>query len=394
MSEASIQEKIELITKASIGGYCYVKLLIMLPSFATCTVDDFKTLILKTKEDCGPYKVGNQAMLTVAVGEHRLVNAKEGKSVLEDDFKHNDKVFQQMFESKSRFSLTSDLQLIHIDTFIHNACDHTNVVCNHGMSARAVVTLIGATQKLIGGTVIDMDDLFGAPEDYDEESDCTVTPSKLKPNQALKDQVSAMLEPKNDHKQVLKQTKGKQRRNDSGYESIESDHGETILRQHETIHRLQQRLEERDSTISINSESVLADLQRKVSALTNMLTDNSRVITESSGSELDPEDSRSNLGALNNRYMRQGTVINMRGRGGTVLQNVVENEPLAIKKNVVVGYVKTEQMSSREQETNKKVRPINGLARPFRDDRLNLLVHFNTAVTTNMPVNNERGGGR
>lgn len=58
---------------------------------------------------------------------------------------------------------------------------------------------------------------------------------------------------------------------------------------------------------------------------------------------------------------------------------------------MVVGYVKTEQMSSREQETNKKVRPINGLARPFRDDRLNMLVHFNTAVTTNMPVNNERG---
>jgi hypothetical protein len=391
MSFSNIEEKLSLIERNSSGGYCAIKLLILLPSFGTCSLDDFRVLIEKTKEDCGKYGPAHEVMMTIGVGEFRLRNASDGGSVLDDNFKPNDDIFKLMCESKSRFSIQDDLQLIHIDTYIFDQCEHDGIVCNHGLSARAAVTLIGGSSKRVGGTVIDMNELFG---DFDDKiSDSTVTGSKIKPSNQERVAVDKMLDRgmSREPPEIHDYSRKFGQRRDSAFEEEQDLHAETIIQQHETINRLQNRLNSRKSGASVNSESVLADLQDKVSALTELLGQKSKKPQESSESELDPDDSRSNLDTLNNRYMRQGTVLTMRNRGGTVLQDIVEIPPLAVNTDVVVGYIKTKEMSSREHETNMKIRPINGLSKPFRDNRLNLLLHFNTAVTTNMPVNNERG---
>jgi len=97
--------------------------------------------------------------------------------------------------------------------------------------------------------------------------------------------------------------------------------------------------------------------------------------------ELQPDDSSSNIGRYKKKYLHPGTVLATRrgGVGGAVHEDLVRYDLPAIPE-VVVGFVKTAEIARKEVLNYHKVTPINGLARPFRNSRLNLLCHLHTAV--------------
>jgi len=110
-----------------------------------------------------------------------------------------------------------------------------------------------------------------------------------------------------------------------------------------------------------------------------------------------PDDSSSNIDRYEKRYMPHGTILRPGesalynvGKGGTKL--AIEQSILTpcITKDIVRGFVKTRDMHDVEQKALKKTYPINGLARPFVSQRLNILCHFHTAIENVLP---KCGGG-
>jgi len=97
--------------------------------------------------------------------------------------------------------------------------------------------------------------------------------------------------------------------------------------------------------------------------------------------ELNPEDSSSNISRYDRRYLHPGTVLTLRrgSRGGAVAENLVKYALPSIPE-VVVGFVKTSEIAAREVVSHQGVMPINGLAKPFQSSRLNLLCHIHTAI--------------
>lgn len=68
-------------------------------------------------------------------------------------------------------------------------------------------------------------------------------------------------------------------------------------------------------------------------------------------------------------------------RKSTVLEPVSEESNfIEPRKDVVAGFVKTNSMMRVEKASNDRVYLINGLAAPFKDSRLNFLIHFHTAL--------------
>jgi hypothetical protein len=93
-----------------------------------------------------------------------------------------------------------------------------------------------------------------------------------------------------------------------------------------------------------------------------------------------PLDSSSQIGRYKKTFMRAGTVYNV-GKGGTKLDRVREEFEPSIVTDVVQGFVRTEGMEKSERESVDQVYSINGLAAPFKNSRLNFLIHFHTALS-------------
>jgi len=118
--------------------------------------------------------------------------------------------------------------------------------------------------------------------------------------------------------------------------------------------------------------------------------------------DLSPDDSSSNFGV---RKKKQGTYM----PSGSVLQDIDEylqlatenlpkttlseasrapktlqlyKTPNSVAQNIVQGFMKTKQMIEEEQDAVASIKLINGLASPFKSDRLLILSHIHTALNT------------
>jgi hypothetical protein len=77
--------------------------------------------------------------------------------------------------------------------------------------------------------------------------------------------------------------------------------------------------------------------------------------------------------------MDHGTVLTVKQDSKETGQ-ISKIQPLSMKKDLVVGFQRTNDMIKEEISINQGMRPINGLAAPFKDSRLNFLCHFNSAI--------------
>jgi len=367
------EEKVALIMEKSIDGFCYIKLCVMLPNFDNIEFDVFKDSLNRFMLTCGSRPIAKEMMVELAVMELRFKHILNGGESDADSLVFDSKIFSEMMESGARFSLEEFNEDYHVGTFIceGDGCVHNDLVCNHGYSARFVVVALGATNRKVGGTVVDLDDIFG-----EESSDLTMTPSELIKNV----------------------------RHSTGYGTYMEDIPEDIINdpsfdsfQPWSAVRKQEKEEEEDLTEEelYKRSPVLEKIMMKMDEMDRKLNEKLKQQMDqnssSSGDDLSPSDSRSNMDAMNKRFMRAGTVLNTRQSGKSKLEDIVEVSPLLTNKEVVLGFVKTPGMITKERLSHSRVQPINGLARPFSNNRLNLLLHFDTAVRTNMPIDDDTG---
>jgi hypothetical protein len=133
--------------------------------------------------------------------------------------------------------------------------------------------------------------------------------------------------------------------------------------------------------LELVSESLETRTQLMEESLKELLADRVRktAITEEEESViLAPNDSSSCLGRYKKKYMSPGTVYSF-GQRETTLESVPEVKALVPQRDLIGGFIKTQKIQEREQESLARVYQINGLAAPFKSARLNFLTHFHTA---------------
>lgn len=231
----------------------------------------------------------------------------------------------EMIESKVRFRFTEMAQSFHLEIGSFNPCDCSDeLYCRHGFSAKYVLTIMCDLQKSVGSTLptVDFNSFFA---DGDNETQSNVFG----------------LQPTESRFEVTQHSR----------------------KSHE-LH-----------------VPPLSPSAFKPSVQKDKVASGDDTVIEGLRSELRPDDSSSNLGRYKREYLHPGSVLASRrgGRGGATQEDLVKYDLPAIPE-VVVGFVKTAEVARKEIFNYHQVMPINGLARPFRNQRLNLLCHMHTAI--------------
>lgn len=95
---------------------------------------------------------------------------------------------------------------------------------------------------------------------------------------------------------------------------------------------------------------------------------------------LAPHDSSSVLGRYGKQFMKPGTILTVQPAGNEK-DRLEDRTRLTVENHLIDGYQKTELIVQREAKSIQKLRPINGLPRPFTNTRLNFLCNLHTAMT-------------
>jgi hypothetical protein len=370
-----LNAKIDTIEMMADEGFCYLKLCIMLKNFKECSVDHFFEALSKLKSNCGPFPTCSGVFLELGIMDARLDNLKNGHDLNAEEFTFNKHVYAEMMENRCRFSVDDRGSSFHIGAYMVDECFHQDAICNHGWSSKMTVVALAGKDKKIGGTVVDLNDLFGDGE----FSDLTMTPTEILGNN--------LLEPPLIERYKLGQSIVSQQETiDRLSREISENVGESLNKKQEP------RLKAQMNRLSENElMEKLLDRMSKIEQKLSSQSNEGESCAVYSGEELDPSDSRSNLTVANKRYMNQGTILTSQKDGRMKLSKIIEVPNLEPSCQVVMGFVKTPEMESKEDKIRQSIRPINGLAKPFCDNRLNLLLHFNTAVVTNMPIESTSG---
>jgi len=338
--------KRQLIESQCDNGYCYLRLLAMLPVFRKCRASAIENAIRTMRIALGAYPEGISVLTQL-----NLVNIAIKENFMDVEPEHRKLVdtvgfLRELKESPVCFEWTEKGGYYHVGKVQYDPCSCNEIMCSHGYSTRFLMCVMVKPGLKIGGT-IDLGALFA-----DVGADNEPAPETLQPLPNMGNAIPIW------HDQ-------------SYYEQQDTDDkANTIERLNKQIQEMMAKESERES------ETVL------------------------------PDDSSSQVSRYEKKFMKNGTVFSKRGKGtgqmlyepqpqgqddrqtiynvskksGTVIGLQQEVSRPVVIKDVVRGFVKTEGMAQKEAESNKKIAPINGLANPFKSHRLNLLCHFHTAV--------------
>jgi len=376
-----IMPKLLHLEEHAVGGYCYLRLLVLLPVFDRIKLDLFKKAVDYLKEDAGMFPIGKDLMVRLAALNILIEQDRLEENDRNVDLEFDPNVFDKMMMNHHWFALEINSDVIHIGSCEwlidqgpeSRGAENISTSMNGALtfSSKYMVVMLGASNKQVGGTVVDLNEIF---DEIDMISDYTLTEDELKVNC----RTDSVIDGVNEH--ITRSSAAETVISTNDHEEL----AKNILDQHEIIHELRKKLELTTDS-NRKAKKALSDLIKREQKILLTKTD--------MGSELEftPDDSISNFGERR-RYMRQpSTIITTRPRQSHQLETLVEVPMLRPTKEVVVGYQKTISMQERETESLSKVQPINGLANPFRNNRLNLLLHFHTAVETNLPINDDNG---
>jgi len=341
--------KRQLIETAAKDGKCYMRLLTSFKSYKGCSAKNLETALIVMISQLGTYPFNSEVINSLGIANYLMQGISVDEIVkMKEDAKKDDllALLSEMMESPTRFGVDeSNPALIHIVYYNVNSKFDTNSFNEDGYSSNYVVSLMSDPEKRIGGTVIDFDQLFGessqSPIDNKSNGFAAMSQHNYEPQAAIRDNmnlVDAMAEREAENRDLQKQ-----------------------------LAELQQRFKE---GISDNSKS-------KKQMAKNLMEINELHYQQS----LLPDDSSSNFDRYSSdtRYMDQGTVLTVRQDSKETGQ-ISKIQPLSVRKDLVVGFQKTNEMIKEEISVNQSMRPINGLAAPFKDSRLNFLCHFNSAI--------------
>jgi len=400
-----IMDKLRYIEEKAVGGHCYLRLITMLPIFDRIKLDLFKDVVNNFAEETGHFPVAKDMIVRLAA-LNSLVKSGGALGGNAADPEFDPEIFNQMMMNRHRFEMTVEREIIHVSSVWYTFDDpsdrnkenpgiDTDLCVNY--SSKYIIVMLGASNRCVGGSVIDLDKLF----DESCESEVTYTPEQLsryRATDSVVQQVTEYME-KNSH---LAESESESAPDSEGKttedtESSVSSLANTILDQHEMIFNLKKQLELNNE----NHRKTKETLKQFIKKNPNQSTENPKSETTektiratkdrwSDSESLALGDSVSTYNPRM-RTVNPKTIIIAQHNDRHKIDTIVEVDDLSFNRQVVVGYQKTTEMQKTERKLNDKVLPINGLANPFRNNRLNLLMHFHTAVETNLPIDNPQG---
>jgi len=339
--------KKKLIENQCFTRRCYLRLLCLLPNFAQCPARMVEDAIVFLANELGSAPIGGRIVPKLVVANLILggLSYEEWYSTQENPLP----TLEFMMSSKCRFGWEEIGGIAHIGYYLTDPCECEDVFCLHGWSAQYVLCKSVAPDLRVGAE-ISLSDLFG-PNSQSDVDDYPQSPNKEKELECKIDGQQYEIESLTDKIRQL------QTLIDSS-----ATHTRTIARE-ETDKMAIQNL---SRLIELGNQIKLQDIQKFKN------NDDDQTIM--------PTDSSSNLSRYENHYMEQGTIYDVQGGGKTVLALQRPNIKPQPSKSIVQGFMKTTKIVQDEQKSLSKIHPINGLANPFKSDRLNLLCHFHTAV--------------
>jgi len=378
--------------------FCYVSLVKTLPSFSGNDLRFFRNVLDNFIAGLGPEPKGKDVLVNLCLMEMVLIGGAPIEA-LRMDVKNYDRVFQMYYkpefhlktmakiaESKFRFQFKDEGGRLHVTN--SGRCVCKDILCDHGWATRFILQAIAREGQTVGVDV-DLSKLFITTDSSEiprDRNSIQETPLSAHTNKTV-DYGVYKVKPLSE---TRRQQGAKESRSTQGISPIVSskeDKDSERMRARvsdDLVSMLEGHLDSRtealENALALLMEERRSKLERQPTVYGSSATDHEESDVEST---INPVDSSSVLGRYGKRYMNSGTVYNV-GKNSTILAPVVEYcEPEdSSEVNVVRGFVKTDQMRQLERETTDRVYTINGLACPFKNARLNFLVHFHTALST------------
>jgi len=416
-----IDEKLNHLNAEASGGYCYLRLMVMIPVFDRMTLDMFKRSVEFFKIETGQFPVAKDLIVRLAALNSMIESDQIGFDV-QEGLMFDPEIFDRMMMNRHTFRYSVDDSVLHVSAMEYSResfaigedpAIHDNLM----FTSKFMIVFLGASNRLLGGTVVDLESLFGG-DNGDNSTDVTQTPEELleyRPTKSVINQIDEYMEEASQFEPVPDPVSDENTqfepvpdlvsdgttRSDADSEKT----AKTIIDQHEMIFRLKQQLQMQDKShrqakaalnkfIHKNQSAAQSDMTARSSpGRTYQSSEQSSVTTRPPPSRPYPD---STFGSSistrgENPLYRANTIITARPNDRHRVETIVEVNDLSLEKNVVIGYQRTPSMQKVERKMNSKVHAINGLANPFKSNRLNLLVHFHTAVETNLPIDDGNG---
>lgn len=356
-----------MIESQSVNGKCYLRLLPILPGFKTCATKDLEHVIVYMATTLGSKPEGVKILAELFIANEMLkgdlsfpqtANYNSLNAMNSVDF------MSKVFDSTVRFSWEEIDGVHHIGSYIETGVTSREVYTDLGYSARFVICIISNPGVLVGSQM-NFSGLF------DEIANADTAENEVE------DFLSFEEKPK-----MHINTRCYEAFHDSGI----SDENEELkakmtdrLKEIEVLNGQVKALQRRIADTAGHQRSPEID-ELTMRRFSDLFEKQTKLKEKSPKTEIFPEDSSSHISRYNNRYLNEGTILNVDREGKTVLQTVRAHDALRPEKQIVVGYQKTNEMLIKENRIYKRVNSINGLANPFHSHRLNFLCHFDTAV--------------
>jgi len=335
--------KRKMIESQSSNGKCYVRLITSLPSYKNCRPIHLEDAIVTMTNNLGQNPLGLNILGELPLIDRVLRGLDYVPNLAEEadlvDTSISGVFASRLMSSGVRYSWEEISGVHHIGSYLEGD-NCSEVYCEHGWAARFVFCMIVGDGIHVGANDDEIDTFAQFLGEWQEEVEYKKA-DKSRELEELTEKIKFL-------------------RTEVSNEASESKEGS----QDRVVGDIAELLSSKYKQDKMFEESVM------------------------------PLDSSSQIGRYKNRYMKQGTVYDMEKRGKTVLSvleehdnalNQIPGSPSKPYNNVAVGYLKTKKLAEAEARSLVKIHPINGLANPFRSDRLNLLMHFHTAIDNIQP---------
>lgn len=336
------QENLRLLDRiGSQEGFCYVRALAFCCDFARIPQHRFRDMVTEMTAVVGK----NPTAMTVLteVSAMFLLEFATPSWINSPDFVRG--MRGRMNASKIKVKFTEgDHDLMHLEPLGSAPfCECESPICQHGYDFRMASALGLKRERRWGASNFDMGEFLSSSMGQEEEFDDVY--SQLEPEPEVVSKSKAAVTNWEQNQLPSPQSSPKA---ESGFKDMEMR-----MRQMEAELRL------------AKEQAIIKPAPLRPSPRTELT--------------IDPGDSSSIISRYGRQFMGQGTVLSPREMASAA-DRLDGRTSMAVQDDLVSGFNMTEDLVRIEQNSVRKLRPINGLPRPFTCRRLNFLANLHTGI--------------
>jgi len=320
-------------------GFCYLRAVAFFCDFARMQDGEFTELIMTLRIKLGPRPRGNR-LLTELVYQFLQTFASVYWAT---DKQVVDWVCSRAGHSRVKVPINLNENLCHMPNLGGNPfCECSGPLCIHGWSFRMFICM--TVDKQVGASNFDMTQFLNERM-YEERGS----------SEDAFEEVYSQLDP------GTEQVESSKRNVDSWQQPPKP----VIDPKDLEIGELRKRLQEAEGA--------------KVQQMSPPTSPRPLFTAPKSEFTVGPNDSSSVYSRYNRHFMNQGTVMTMRPADNSQDQRE-GRQVLTVDNMLVSGFEMTEPVAMRQEQSMARLKPINGIPRPFSSARLNFLANLHTGI--------------